>query len=41
MENIAEDTRPWAIIIARDPIHPHKVLDIKPEIRIPIWPTEE
>lgn len=39
--NIADETRPWAIIILSDPIHPQAVLDIRPEIMIAIWPTEE
>lgn len=41
IENIAEDTSPWAIIIAVAPAHPHRVLVIRPEIKIAIWPTEE
>lgn len=41
MENIAEETSPWATIRAKVPIQPHKVFDISPEMRIAICPTEE
>lgn len=41
MENMAEDTSPCAIIIAVAPAHPHKVLVIRPEIKMAICPTEE
>lgn len=41
MENMAEDTRPWAIIMAREPIQPQAVFDISPEIKMAICPTDE
>lgn len=41
IENIAEETRPWAIIIAIAPAQPQRVFVIVPEIRIAICPTEE
>lgn len=41
IENRAEDTRPWAIIIVTAPPHPQEVLDIRPEIRMAMCPTEE
>lgn len=40
-QNIAEDTRPWAIIIARPPYIPNEVLDITPATISPICPTDE
>jgi hypothetical protein len=36
IENIADETKPCAIIMASDPIHPQRVFDINPEMRIPI-----
>lgn len=41
MQNSAEETRPWAIIIARAPYMPIEELDITPAINRPIWPTDE
>lgn len=38
---MAEDERPWAIIIVSAPLHPHAVFDMSPAVRIPMWPTEE
>lgn len=40
-ENIAEEHRPWAIIIVRAALHPHRLFDIAPIITRPMCPTEE
>lgn len=39
--NSAEDLRPWAIIMARDPAIPHDELDIIPANISPMCPTDE
>lgn len=39
--NIDDDLRPCAIIITKDPVKPHEVLDNIPASIKPIWPTDE
>lgn len=39
--NNAEDLKPWATIIAKDPDIPHKELESSPASINPMWPTEE
>jgi hypothetical protein len=39
--NRADDTSPWAIIIASLPYRPIVVFDITPAINKPICPTDE
>lgn len=41
MANRAEEQSPWAIIMARAPWCPHKVLVIRPAVSSPMCPTEE
>ena len=36
-----EEVRPWAIIVARAPEMPVRDLDMVPEMRRPMWQTEE
>lgn len=40
-ENRAEDLRPWAIIIVKEPIKPHDVFESMPASINPICPTDE
>ena len=40
-ENRAEEHSPWAIIIVREALHPHLVLDIVPATNSPMCPTLE
>lgn len=40
-ENIAEEHRPWAIIIVKAEDQPQVELDMVPAIKSPICPTEE
>lgn len=41
IENMADDVKPWAIIIAVAPAHPQRVLVMRPEIRMAMWLTDE
>lgn len=40
-QNRADETKPWAIIIARLPYIPVVVLDMIPAVIRPICPTDE
>lgn len=39
--NMQEEHKPWAIIMARAPCHPHEEHNIAPMITNAMWPTEE